>query len=1260
MSTTDGTIRTLTRTSTDGGTADGSTLAGDALPRTEPRAGGLTTVGTERIGSLPFPGPIVGLSPTINDALPRSGAPGTQVVILGSNFPVDGDLRFNGVQAFYVFSSTMRIETQVPQGASTGRITLNGVQSPFDFVVGAPSGAPTIAGFTPTAGRAGDFVSINGTNLDRVTEVRFNGVRADAPFIFSPQILQATVPQGATSGPLTVTGPSGSATSAQPFTVATGIPSITGFSPPAGAPGQQVDIFGTELGGANRVTFNGADAQFSVISNTQVRAAVPGFVGNGPIRVHTPLGVAVSATSFVVGTLPRFDSFSPTSGRPGDIVALNGANLNAVTRVRFGNVPVPAISRPSNQQITLTVPPGVVTAPIFLDSDAGTVQGPGVFTVLSPAATTVSSINPTSGRSGFAVAVNGTGLLRVTGVFFAPGIPADAFGAESDTLLRAFPPAGAVTGPIRLDTPTGPVFTPVFTIIADAKPTVSVANPAAGAQFNGGQVISVDWFAGDDGTIVSQDIRYSPDGGSTFQTLAPGVPGNVRSQLVQLPTPATSNALISVTARDNIGQVGEGRSGIFRVLGDAPPRVTVLVPNGGELLTAGQTVEIQWDSSDDVGLASHDVRFSPDGGATFQPIATGIPGFRRAVQWTVPGQPTDRALVSVIARDTAGRTAEDRSNALFRIQLAAPAPVITSVDPGQGRLAGGTAVTVRGAAFVPGARVRIGGSDAATTYVSDVQLNAVTPAGAAPGPVQVVVVNPDGQRAVLEGGFTYLAPAGVPVSARLVLVSATVVDPVPDPAPGVPEEDAFEPDGTALAAAPAPAGPGSPAAELLPATDPALSAVAMPIQIKAGTEMTLEVFAELVDAEGRPVFDREVSITFDPRTVPPNCTLEVLNPVVLAFGRVFSKLTTSVDTPTGFYRLIFGGQTVLPPTLFTPLLPVDIEITAPTRKVALFVTPPRQTVAPGGRAPFDVRLDRKNLRDVPVRLLVKNALPPGVSVTFDPPRPTLRTATMFVQTPPDIGAGDIRIVVTGRTNVMGSKVVNADPVFVAVQPAAQQSVQLVAQTAEQRVAAGGTAQYALALARTGLAGQAVRLEVDPATLPAGATATFEPAAPTGDTAVLRVATTAQTPAGTSTLALRGAVDVPGATVAGTSVRLVVDAPAARAVKLSVSPASAVARPGLGIKFAVALDRTGADDVLVRLRATGTLPAGTTYAFTPASTTTTRATLLVTLPATAPAGSYTFTVSGTTATAGVAIAPSAPVAVRVDRLAAPPTGTVPVE
>lgn len=97
-------------------------------------------------------------------------------------------------------------------------------------------------------------------------------------------------------------------------------------------------------------------------------------------------------------------------------------------------------------------------------------------------------------------------------------------------------------------------------------------------------------------------------------------------------------------------------------------RVILSAPNGGEAFFAGSTVPIVWVSvASNPVLASHDIRISTDGGASYPAvIASGLPATAQSFNWNVP---TDfiasNARVRIIARDSAGNTCNDDSDANF-------------------------------------------------------------------------------------------------------------------------------------------------------------------------------------------------------------------------------------------------------------------------------------------------------------------------------------------------------------------------------------------------------------------------------------------------------------------------------------------------------------------------------------------------------------------------------------------------------------------
>ena len=101
------------------------------------------------------------------------------------------------------------------------------------------------------------------------------------------------------------------------------------------------------------------------------------------------------------------------------------------------------------------------------------------------------------------------------------------------------------------------------------------------------------------------------------------------------------------------------------------------------------------------------------------------------------------------------------------------APVVTSVTPVTGPIAGGTTVAINGTNFVTGATVLFGTLSATATFESDRRLIAITPAASA-GTVAVTVTNPNGRASTLASAFTY---SGTSTTSEAFLQNpASVVD----------------------------------------------------------------------------------------------------------------------------------------------------------------------------------------------------------------------------------------------------------------------------------------------------------------------------------------------------------------------------------------------------------------------------------------------------------------------------------------------------
>ncbi|MFN2470289.1 MAG: IPT/TIG domain-containing protein [Gaiellaceae bacterium] len=315
-----------------------------------------------------------------------------------------------------------------------------------------PQAVPAISSFSPTSGAAGStVVTINGTNFTGTAAVRFNGKPASFSVVFATQI-RATVPNGATTGRISVTSPTGTGTSATNFTVSY---TVSSFSPTSGPTGTIVTVTGNGFTNPSTVKFNGVSATTTYVSPSQLRATVPASAATGTITVvrSTAPTTTQSATPYTVTPFvaPTISGFTPTSGLAGARVRINGAYFSGAGAVKFNGVSA-AYTIVSATQIDAVVPAGATTGKISVTTPAGTATSTGTFTALA-----ITSFTPTSGLAGTVVTINGSGFTTTSTVKFN-GVAATVT-YVSPTQLKGTLPAGATTGKITVTNAAAPVGT---------------------------------------------------------------------------------------------------------------------------------------------------------------------------------------------------------------------------------------------------------------------------------------------------------------------------------------------------------------------------------------------------------------------------------------------------------------------------------------------------------------------------------------------------------------------------------------------------------------------------------------------------------------------------------------------------------------------------------------------------------------------------------------------------------------------------------
>ena len=325
---------------------------------------------------------------------------------------------------------------------------------------------PAITTFTPTSAAAGGLVTINGDALGNATSVTFTGAAPVTPTLLSPTQLRVTVPTDAGVGPITVTSPTGSATSSASFKP---LARVTVPSTPVQA-GDTVALSGSNLADVTAVKIGALSLSpgaggFTVVSPTELDLFIPDAATTGAVSLTTPAGTSTSTTPLKIRPTIA-EPFGPDHGFTGTILMLSGKTFTGTTSVKVGGVP--AAFALVTGQLRVTVPAAAVTGPISVTNAGGTTATSGSFTV-DPKITSFTPISGSVGTlvtlagSGFGalgetrtLTVNGTSALALLGV---GGVRAESVTWVSPNSLKFTVPAGATTGAIQLGVGTAAPYT---------------------------------------------------------------------------------------------------------------------------------------------------------------------------------------------------------------------------------------------------------------------------------------------------------------------------------------------------------------------------------------------------------------------------------------------------------------------------------------------------------------------------------------------------------------------------------------------------------------------------------------------------------------------------------------------------------------------------------------------------------------------------------------------------------------------------------
>lgn len=480
-------------------------------------------------------------------------------------------------------------------------------------------------------------------------------------------------------------------------------PTILSFTPTSETAGNTVTIIGTNFTGTTLVKFGGVAAlSFIVTSATEIKAVV-GVGASGEVSVTNTIATAkLAGFTYIPALVPAITSFSPTSAAAGDLVIINGTNLNIGTSsVKFGGVEALSYNVISATKIEAIVNQNSLSGSVSVSTYGGAASLAG-FTAIAAPVPTITSFTPTSAGENAIVTITGTGLNTVNAVSFG-GKAAVSFNKVSSTVVTAVVSKG-FSGDISVTTLggvatksgftyTGPLLTSFTPLAAGAGTTVTIT----GTGFTNATAVSFGGVAAASFQVVSAT--------SITAVVGLGASGNV-----SVTTPLGSISLAGFTFI------------LAPIISSFSPLAT---GKGNSVIINGQN-------------------FTNASSVTFGGIV--------ATSFVVNSATKITAIVGTGASGAVGVVTPGGSASLAGFTFIQP-PTVTAFTP-TSTIAGAT-VTITGSNFIGASSVKFGGTEAASfTVESATSITAVLPIDALSGKVSVTTL---GGEASLDG-FVFILP----------------------------------------------------------------------------------------------------------------------------------------------------------------------------------------------------------------------------------------------------------------------------------------------------------------------------------------------------------------------------------------------------------------------------------------------------------------------------------------------------------------------
>ena len=395
----------------------------------------------------------------------------------------------------------------------------------------------SFSAFSPNPVYRGGEITIIGSNLDQVSEIRLPGVDPITNFNVTGSgrecRLTFTVPvDGPEEGNITIVSKNGTAIKSVATLTYTEPIVFTSFSPASAMPGDIITIKGDYLNLVQEVIFEGGAyvTEFGTQSRNELKLTVPANAISGRLivgdsnEVLDPDKVAnkvYSEAELTIGD-PTVDGLEVKAAKPGETVTISGEYLNMIQSVVFtGETEVTDFTvRLHNKELLVSIPATAQSGEVVAVSYAGKEFTAGTIEMVKPGNLAVA---PAPVKAGSELTISGKDLDIVTSVSFPNAGEVDF--VYSNNKIVANVPAKATEGDVTLTMDNGDAVTVAFTLV---HPTVTSVSPT---DLMAGEVITVkgtDLDLVTKATLGGKEEEFEIAGGDlSIQTTNTSVSGKI-------------------------------------------------------------------------------------------------------------------------------------------------------------------------------------------------------------------------------------------------------------------------------------------------------------------------------------------------------------------------------------------------------------------------------------------------------------------------------------------------------------------------------------------------------------------------------------------------------------------------------------------------------------------------------------------------------------------------------------------------------------